>query len=91
MSANIEELVEYLTNAKVTTIAAGISELNEFFKSFEFHPYKVEWKSMNKDCKKELVKSLLIKMEDKSSNSATKKLFEGGASNLVLSTLVADL
>ena len=70
MSTNIEELVEYLTNAKVTTIATGISELNEFFKSFEFHPYKVEWKSMNGDCKKELVKSLLKNMEDKSSNSS---------------------
>ena len=63
MSTNIEELIEYLTNAKVTTIAAGISELNEFFKSFEFHPYKVEWKSMNEDCKNELVKSLLNNME----------------------------
>ena len=70
MSTNIEELVEYLTNAKVTTIAAGISELNEFFKSFEFHPYKVEWKSMNRDCKNELVKSLLKNMEDKSLSSS---------------------
>lgn len=70
INPTIQELADYLALAKVTTIQSGISQLNEFFKSFEYHSCKPEWDGMDRMSKRVLVNRLLKTL----SNSPSKIL-----------------
>lgn len=69
MNQNIQELVDYLNLAKVTTIQSGISQLNEFFKSFDYHSCQTEWDGMDRMGKRVLVNRLLKTLSDSPSKS----------------------
>ena len=69
MNPNIQELADYLALAKVTTTQFGISQINEFFKSFEYHPCKPEWDGMDRMGKRVLVTRLLKTLSNSPSKS----------------------
>jgi hypothetical protein len=69
MNPNIQELADYLALAKVTTTQSGISQLNEFFKSFDYHPCKPEWDGLDRFTKRELVNRILKTLLESPSKS----------------------
>lgn len=79
INPTIQELADYLALAKVTTIQSGISQLNEFFKSFDYHPCKPEWDGMDRMGKRVLVTRLLKTLSDSPSKS-----FVNGKSDKVI-------